>query len=131
MKRQASSKARKHKFSGAFSDTVLPLELRQAYGTPSSTLDHISSASIQPIDILGAHVQPNPKIAIPRLRRNSEIAVLSKASVPGDKNRVSHACEPCRHRKTKCSGERPVCQHCQDFDLDCCYADGKRDKTKK
>jgi len=49
----------------------------------------------------------------------------------GDKHRVSHACEPCRHRKTKCSGERPVCKHCEDFRINCVYTDGKRDRTKK
>ena len=48
-----------------------------------------------------------------------------------DKNRVAHACEPCRQRKTKCSGERPACQHCEDFKLHCVYADGKRDRTIK
>lgn len=75
---------------------------------------------------------PNaPKVAIPRLRRQSEDQSTSKASLAGDKNRVAHACEPCRHRKTKCSGERPICQHCQDFKLTCVYEDGKRDRTKK
>ena len=72
-----------------------------------------------------------PKVAIPRLRRKSEDHPSSKATAAGDKNRVAHACEPCRQRKTKCSGERPVCQHCQDFKLTCVYADGKRDRTKK
>lgn len=78
-----------------------------------------------------AQSQNPPKVAIPRLRRNSEEMCLSKGSASADKNRVAHACEPCRQRKTKCSGERPVCQHCEDFKLTCMYADGKRDKTKK
>ena len=72
-----------------------------------------------------------PKIAIPRLRRGSEGASAAGSSAVGDKHRVSHACEPCRHRKTKCSGERPICKHCEDFRIDCIYADGKRDRTKK
>lgn len=82
----------------------------------------------------GPHAQhartPNAKIAIPRLRRDSDVtsAVSSKG---GDKHRVSHACEPCRHRKTKCSGERPVCKHCEDFKINCVYADGKRDRVRK
>lgn len=78
-----------------------------------------------------AQSQNPPKVAIPRLRRNSEDQSFSKGSVSADKNRVSHACEPCRQRKTKCSGERPICQHCEDFKLPCVYADGKRDRTKK
>lgn len=78
-----------------------------------------------------AQSQNPPKVAIPRLRRNSENQSHSKGSPAADKNRVAHACEPCRQRKTKCSGERPVCQHCEDFTLTCVYADGKRDRTKK
>ena len=75
--------------------------------------------------------EPTPKIAIPRLRRGSEGTSAAGSSAVGDKHRVSHACEPCRHRKTKCSGERPICKHCEDFRINCTYADGKRDRTKK
>lgn len=71
--------------------------------------------------------QQGGKIAIPRLPR--EIDNASANSI--EKSRVSHACEPCRQRKTKCSGERPVCKHCEDFQINCVYADGKRDRTKK
>ena len=71
------------------------------------------------------------KVAIPRLNRNRGDQSPSLGPVAADKNRVSHACEPCRRRKTKCSGERPRCQHCGDFRLPCTYADGKRDRTKK
>ncbi|MCJ1315937.1 hypothetical protein MMC15_001257 [Xylographa vitiligo] len=72
-----------------------------------------------------------PKVAIPRLPRNSDAATPSGSLKTGDKHRVNHACEPCRHRKTKCSGERPVCKHCEDFKITCAYADGKRDRVKK
>ena len=82
--------------------------------------------------------QPTPpqhqragKIAIPRLRRDSDSISTAVSAYPSDKHRVSHACEPCRHRKTKCSGERPQCKHCQDFRLPCVYADGKRIRIKK
>lgn len=74
--------------------------------------------------------QPSPssaKVAIPRLRRDSNNSPASTV----EKQRVSHACEPCRQRKTKCSGERPVCKHCEDFKITCLYADGKRDRTRK
>lgn len=69
------------------------------------------------------------KVAIPRLKRSLETGDV--ASKPGGRHRVTHACEPCRHRKTKCSGERPTCRHCQDFKIQCYYADGKRDRVKK
>ena len=71
------------------------------------------------------------KIAIPRLRRESDNVSTAPVIYSVDKHRVSHACEPCRHRKTKCSGERPQCKHCQDFRIPCVYADGKRMKIKK
>lgn len=69
------------------------------------------------------------KVAIPRLKRTLDTGDV--ASKPGGRHRVTHACEPCRHRKTKCSGERPTCRHCQDFKIQCYYADGKRDRVKK
>ena len=76
-------------------------------------------------------VAPPQKVAIPRLRRGSDVASNAGSTRAGDKHRISHACEPCRHRKTKCSGERPTCKHCEDFKIVCLYADGKRDRVKK
>ena len=70
-----------------------------------------------------------PKVAIPRLRRNSES--YSGAGTSNEHNRIAHACDSCRSRKTKCSGERPQCQHCNDFKLPCIYLDGKRDRVRK
>lgn len=69
------------------------------------------------------------KIAIPRLPR--EEGTSTAGSPVGEKHRVTHACEPCRHRKTKCSGELPTCKHCEDCKITCHYADGKRDRTRK
>ena len=71
------------------------------------------------------------KVAIPRLPRRSETTSPTTSAKTGDRNRVNHACEPCRHRKTKCSGERPSCKHCDGFRILCTYADGKRDRVKK
>lgn len=71
------------------------------------------------------------KIAIPRLHREPDVASTTGSSVLGDKHRVTHACESCRHRKTKCSGDRPTCKHCEDFNLICVYEDGKRDRMRK
>ncbi|KAL8802281.1 MAG: hypothetical protein Q9182_003933, partial [Xanthomendoza sp. 2 TL-2023] len=71
------------------------------------------------------------KMPIPRLKRNIDGPSTSGSANSSDnKHRVSHACEPCRQRKTKCSGERPICKHCEDFKITCLYEDGKRDRTK-
>src|SRR5271156_2239311 len=68
------------------------------------------------------HPPKAAKVAIPRLKKSAEdVATLLR---PGGRHRVYHACEPCRRRKTKCSGEQPVCKHCEDFKITCFYADG-------
>ncbi|RMD41544.1 hypothetical protein DV735_g3577, partial [Chaetothyriales sp. CBS 134920] len=82
----------------------------------------------------GDEAARSAKVAIPRLKRSAESATEVGGVVrtaAGGRHRVNHACEPCRHRKTKCSGERPECRHCQDFKIPCYYADGKRDRVKK
>lgn len=99
----------------------------------SSTLpSHISSNSVfrlpsSPNDRPPAKMA---KVAIPRLPHKGDAGALD-GSRSGGRHRVMHACEPCRARKTKCSGETPSCKHCLDFKVLCVYADGKRDRAKK
>lgn len=83
-----------------------------------------------PRSATGESAAKSAKVAIPRLKKSVD-ATGEDATRSGGRHRVNHACEPCRHRKTKCSGERPVCRHCQDFKIACFYADGKRDRVKK
>lgn len=118
------------------SQTFSQLFLQPTQHTPPSIDSPRTSFQVPPLPLKATaqpHLQPGQplKIAIPRLRRESDIASRHGSSKGGDKHRVSHACEPCRHRKTKCSGERPVCKHCEDFKIACIYADGKRDRVKK
>lgn len=63
------------------------------------------------------------KVAIPRAPSLLEQSNVNK--------RVGHACESCREQKTKCSGDRPTCQRCQDLGLTCLYGDRKRERTAK
>lgn len=98
------------------------------------------ASHISPAPSLHAFYLPNspgdrpaakaPKVAIPRLPQRGD-ATVGTGSKYGGRHRVMHACEPCRSRKTKCSGEKPTCKHCQDFKVVCVYADGKRDRAKK
>ncbi|KAA8903266.1 fungal-specific transcription factor domain-containing protein [Sphaerosporella brunnea] len=44
---------------------------------------------------------------------------------------ISRACEPCRQRKVKCDGQRPICGHCTDYKLDCFYGGTKKELTEK
>ncbi|KAK9239920.1 fungal-specific transcription factor domain-containing protein [Lipomyces kononenkoae] len=85
--------------------------------------------------------QFNGKIAIPRRRPHVESmasAIAPSSTSVGRKRgtgakspRISHACESCRLRKTKCSGERPACSHCIAFGIECNYVDNRRDRTRQ
>ncbi|EWY79891.1 hypothetical protein FOYG_16956 [Fusarium oxysporum NRRL 32931] len=37
-----------------------------------------------------------------------------------------NACDPCRKRKIKCSGDQPICCHCGRLGLQCAYSQAKR-----
>lgn len=75
--------------------------------------------------------QRAPEIAIAPFQRSLEAApAVASPSMEG-RIRVSHACEPCRRRKRKCSGERPSCQNCEDNKIFCVYGDRKRDKSRR
>ncbi|PGH11982.1 hypothetical protein AJ79_04569 [Helicocarpus griseus UAMH5409] len=71
--------------------------------------------------------QLETKVQIPRLLRPGQ----KQASPTNERQRVSHACDPCRKRKSKCDGLRPVCSRCRDQEVNCIYLDGKREKQKR
>lgn len=99
---------------------------------PPPLIQSPDDSSLPPF--LSQHGSPHHagKMAIPRLKRNCDgPSTTGPTNSSENKHRVSHACEPCRQRKTKCSGERPICKHCEDFAINCLYEDGKRDRTKK
>ncbi|KAI8665065.1 Zn(2)-C6 fungal-type domain-containing protein [Fusarium sp. Ph1] len=39
------------------------------------------------------------------------------------RKRTAHACEPCRQRKSRCDGSRPVCDLCDEHRVECYYRD--------
>ncbi|KAJ5901681.1 hypothetical protein N7495_002209 [Penicillium taxi] len=69
------------------------------------------------------------KMAIPRLAEGAESVFTS----PGRFHRrhVRRACESCRQRKTKCTGDKSGCRNCREVGIICCYTDGKREKSKR
>ncbi|KAL4934488.1 Zn(II)2Cys6 transcription factor domain-containing protein [Aspergillus undulatus] len=70
------------------------------------------------------------KMAIAKLGTNGNPNI----SQPPRKHRrhVSRACEPCRTKKTKCTGERDSkCQNCKLYKINCFFTDGKRERSKK
>ncbi|PYI05933.1 C6 transcription factor [Aspergillus sclerotiicarbonarius CBS 121057] len=64
---------------------------------------------------------PSRKVAIPRQR---------STAAPRYSRRVPLACESCRQRKTKCSGDTPVCRQCKELRFTCHYPISWREKTK-
>ncbi|KAA8571160.1 hypothetical protein EYC84_000505 [Monilinia fructicola] len=43
--------------------------------------------------------------------------------------RIRQACEPCRRKKTRCPGEKPMCSHCSRLRQNCYYDDGSHNMT--
>ncbi|KAL4906115.1 hypothetical protein BDW74DRAFT_151301 [Aspergillus multicolor] len=61
------------------------------------------------------------KVAIPRQR---------SGTAPRYSRRVPLACETCRMRKTKCSGDTPICRQCLELRVECRYPVSWRERTK-
>ncbi|PSN59782.1 hypothetical protein BS50DRAFT_224240 [Corynespora cassiicola Philippines] len=64
------------------------------------------------------------RVLIPRLERR-EVAARPQRS------RVSRACNNCRTRRTKCSGEQPRCKECQANGLPCVYEQSRKDRLQE
>ncbi|KAF3481260.1 uncharacterized protein GIQ15_04019 [Arthroderma uncinatum] len=94
----------------------------QNFTASSSSL---AGASAGPLGNSPAHPLAEGKVAIPRL-----LGAVQQPPAP-DRNRVNHACEPCRKRKSKCDGVHPICSRCKNQGVDCMYADGKRERLKR
>ena len=65
---------------------------------------------------------PAAKVAIPR---------TTSASSQSQRRRSARACEPCRQRKIKCDGNKPVCRQCIDHNVSCFFVDVKRVRDQK
>ncbi|KAE8150542.1 fungal-specific transcription factor domain-containing protein [Aspergillus avenaceus] len=70
---------------------------------------------------IGKKHSSNAKVAIPRQRGGVQ---------SGYSRRVPLACESCRARKTKCSGDTPVCRQCKELRVTCKYPASWRERTK-
>jgi hypothetical protein len=62
------------------------------------------------------------KVAIPR---------AAPYSIHSQRRRSARACEPCRQRKIKCDGNKPVCRQCHEHHVTCSYLDVKRVRDQK
>jgi hypothetical protein len=69
---------------------------------------------------------PAFKVAIPRLKTCDRAG-----KSPQRKARVEKACDVCRKRKVRCSGEQPQCRNCVDLDEHCNYAQSRKDRLNE
>ncbi|OJK02251.1 hypothetical protein ASPACDRAFT_58597 [Aspergillus aculeatus ATCC 16872] len=51
------------------------------------------------------------------------LSTNTSSSVPNPRPRAKQACLPCRRKKSKCPGQRPVCAHCARLRQPCSYDD--------
>lgn len=102
---------------GSFAPTShsIALETRNTHRTAPVTTKHDNTGNIK------------SKVAISRVKAQGGTGSTSTARG----QRVTQACNSCRQRRIKCTGERPFCKPCQDCSIDCEYLDGKRDKDRR
>ncbi|KAL4915297.1 fungal-specific transcription factor domain-containing protein [Aspergillus aurantiobrunneus] len=87
---------------------------------PGSSLQ-VSWGAPRNATVTGRKQMSSNKVAIPRQRTGS---------APRYSRRVPLACETCRMRKTKCSGDTPICRQCLELRVECCYPVSWRDRMK-
>ncbi|KAJ5113089.1 fungal-specific transcription factor domain-containing protein [Penicillium angulare] len=80
---------------------------------PTASFSSISSPS---------QTSAHEKVAIPR---------LTPAHPDTSRKRSTWACQNCRERKMKCSGDHPTCKQCEAVDASCVYQDAKRVRDRK
>ncbi|KAK7178540.1 fungal specific transcription factor [Paraphaeosphaeria sporulosa] len=72
---------------------------------------------------------PAAKVAVPRLPRYDHDSRSPQNERSG--HRVQKACNNCRKRKVRCTGEQPHCQKCVDQHMSCLYLQTRRDRLKE
>ncbi|THH16635.1 hypothetical protein EW146_g4037 [Bondarzewia mesenterica] len=83
-------------------------------------------------NFISAHHDPPAASAYPRRLSLTEAlgpSPFSRSATPA-RQRTEQACQKCRERKTKCSGNRPVCQRCASRGLLCKYAENEKSRVR-
>ncbi|KAJ6004971.1 transcriptional regulator family: Fungal Specific TF [Penicillium herquei] len=99
--------------------TAMQVPLQDAIQAQVSSNDTRTAAAPQP-SATALPAPPAGKVAIPRA--NSTI-------IQGGRRRVSRACESCRMRKSKCSGQKPACRQCRELSIRCIYPSSARENN--
>jgi len=85
------------------------------------------------VQVDGIENSPASPAAGPPRQHNRQVPISRNSSTyeRPERARTSHACEPCRERKTKCDGDRPSCRRCLHTSTSCHYGYGKGWKKRK
>lgn len=88
-------------------------------------------ANVVQLDGIGD--SPASTTSDPSRQQHRQVAISRNSSTyeRPERVRTSHACEPCRERKTKCDGERPSCRRCLHTGASCHYGYRKGWKKRK
>ncbi|KAL4772157.1 fungal-specific transcription factor domain-containing protein [Aspergillus nidulans var. acristatus] len=74
---------------------------------------------------------PHSAVTTGKKHMSSKVAIpRQKSAAPRYSRRVPLACETCRVRKTKCSGDTPICRQCLELRVECRYPVSWRERTK-
>lgn len=71
------------------------------------------------------------KIAIPRLEGRREKRQEKPRPLKPRKSRIQRACNNCRRRKVRCTGEPLRCRNCAEQGTTCVYSMARRDRFKE
>ena len=100
---------------------LAPARFRPLSVTDTGSVIGTRSSNTTPI-MSSKTLAAQTKVAIPRQR---------VATAPRYNRRVPRACASCRQRKTKCSGDTPVCRQCRELRATCSYPEGWSERLKK
>lgn len=114
-----NSQSAPYSFSAAPAPTYHPAAYDRPYPQPHRSS---ASSSSRDVPVPGAGGAAAAKVAIPR---------AAPYSTHAQRRRSARACEPCRQRKIKCDGNKPVCRQCQEHHVSCSYLDVKRVRDQK
>ena len=94
-----------------------------AVGTDSAAVDRSGAVALNPTDKpMGS--DGTAAITVNTTQQTPCQYIKDAMQAPGDpaQTRARRACEPCRRKKTKCPGERPMCSFCRRLRQPCTYS---------
>ncbi|KZS89999.1 hypothetical protein SISNIDRAFT_488852 [Sistotremastrum niveocremeum HHB9708] len=104
---------------------------RPINGIPSVCLPPQSSSTPRPVPSV-QRTSPANEAPTLNLVQYGEVpghtgtSFFYRTPIPSHKQRINQACEKCRDRKTRCTGEKPSCNRCVNRGLSCVYATQSR-----